>query len=148
MDIKDFQQVLSNSIQKVEDIYIQYSSERAKLISASSRFDSDKYQLSIDRANVSRLMDKYSEIETLEIARKNARITIKAAEDRMTDVANERSKFEKYRSKVKADIDKSLLTIINREKQVSQAEVNLRDAVADFNETKKKYIMTEGEASF
>ena len=148
MNIKDLKHTLSEAIQKVEDVYNSYSSHKAELDDFAKRLEVKHMELINDDQKLSVLIDKYEEVDSLEEVRKNTEITIKAAEGRMSDVNDERAKFEKYKSEIVAKIDKANNILKNRERTLEQGNDNLQKSIADFNETKKKYVMTEGEASF
>ena len=148
MDFKQLKQALNEMLTSAESAYGYYVNKLNDLNEFSKRVEMKQMEVQQNEQVVGELLEKYKEVESLESVQNNAELTIKAAEGKMNELAGERAKFEKYRSEEIAKIDRAKQTLYDSEKALSQKEKNLRDEIDDFNKTKKKYILMEGEASW
>ena len=148
MSIQSLKYLLTEAIDKAENIYNSYINRVNELGELEKKLELKEMSLQRDDAKLTVLMKKYKEVDSLEEARLNAKLTIKAAEGKMSEVAGERAKFEQYKSTELDKINKEKLVIDNERNKVRQENDNLIKAINDFNAHKKKFILTEGEASF
>lgn len=149
MDIKDLKQILVETVDKVETIANIYSGKMNKLKEMQDKYEINMMYLEKEKSQLSELVNKYSDIESLDEARENANFAIKAMEDRANELSKERADFEKYKSKELEKLKKELLKIDDENSKLKSREIKLQSAIKDFNEQKEKFNMKiEGPAHF